>query len=569
MGLWKLTMERLLRYSLIASTLLLVQCFEAPDPNNTKSSGEAGEDDSNVDRPEMVAGSFLTCQVVEDEIGIKDPNFVSTGCQMADENGQKKKIPTEIDSALTVYNLYNQKVNAELTDAPANSRYHWYVYIPMQDFRKAKVEAKLVHKSSHVERKSVSYVKGEPIQTGNRPIPIDSPIHEQVIAQDYDLHLGDILDPNNAGSSGMAKECAGVKRQTIKYSGQQITLPFEVSAANTRVAITLENICGVSLTGNSASIRKQGSTSAEVTNIFGYNSRELVLDGLNAAPGRYLLVISAISNSAPANYDDFLVGNVRFVSSNPVVVDEGAVSVLTPQSFGPEPGTRASIKASLSAVPGSTQGVNQGRANQKKLTVSVSPSSGLIAYRYKIVNGAESCVGDGYKPERSISQLIDDDISNVPDGIVKICVIAKDNENYWQPTSSATVGQWTKDTIAEKANLSGLPADKSNPAVLNVAVSGSDVVKYRYKVGAASATECGNNNGYSNEIDKGVPITAALNFPDGELRLCVVTKDALGNQQALGDAASFSWEKKTHEPSPPPPPPVQPETPPVTPPVTP
>lgn len=567
MGLIKLTTEGLLRYTLIASTLLLAQCFEAPDPNNPKSSGTSGEDDSNIDRPEMVAGSFLTCQVVENEIGIKDPNYVSTGCQMADENGQKKKIPTEIDSALTVYNLYNQKVNAELTEAPANSAYHWYVYIPMQDFRKAKVEAKLIHKNSHVERKSVSYVKGEPIQTGNRPIPIDSPVHEQVAAQDYDLHLGDMLDPNNAGSSSMAKECAGVQRQNVKHSGQQITLPFEVSAANTRVAITLENICGVSLTGNTASIRKQGASMAEVTSVFGYNSRELVLDGLNAAPGRYLLVISAFSNSQPANYDDFIVGSIRFISSSPIVVDEAAASVLAPQSLGPEPGTRSSIKSSLSAVPGSTSGVNQGRANQKKLNVAVAGGTHIIAYRYKIVSGAESCLGEGYNPEAPIGQLIEDDISSVPDGVVKICVVAKDNENYWQPKSSATLGQWIKDTIAEKVILSGLPADKSNPAALSVTVSGSDVVKYRYKVGPVGSTDCSNNNGYSNEIDRGTKIKAALNFPDGELRVCVVSKDSLGNQQALGDAVSFSWEKKTPEPPPPPPPPPEPapETPPATP----
>lgn len=542
------------RYLLIASTLLLAQCFEpAPDPNNTKSSRTQGEDDSNIDRPAMVAGSFLTCQVVENEIGIKDPNVVSTGCQMADEAGQKKAIPSDIDSALTVYNLYNQKVNAELTEAPQNSRYHWYVYIPMQDFRKAKVEAKLIHKNSHIERKSVSYVKGEPLQTGNRPIPVDAPVHEKLVGEQDDFHLGDILDPNNAGASSMASDCQGVERQIIKHSGTQITIPFEISTAGTRVAITLEEICGVTLSGNSASIRKENSTVSEVSNIFGYNSRELVLDGLTVQTGRYVLVLSSTTEKQSSNYDDFIVGRIRLISSNTVVVDEAGIRVQSAQNIGAEPGTRSSIKSSLTSVPGSSKSVNEGRSNQKKLNVFLSPNQSLVAYRYKIVAGAESCAGDGYSAERPLATGIDDDISAFSDGPIKICAIAKDNENYWQPKSSATEGKWTKDTIAEKASLAGTPENNTAPAALNVTVSGSDVVKYRYKVGPSASTDCSNNNGYSSETDKDKKITASLDFPDGELRLCVVSKDALGNQQALGDAASFTWHKKSPEPPPPPP----------------
>lgn len=101
-------------------------------------------------------------------------------------------------------------------------------------------------------------------------------------------------------------------------------------------------------------------------------------------------------------------------------------------------------------------------------------------------------------------------------------------------------------SIAE-AEISGYPTRVSPDLILNVDVSGGGVVTYRYKVvqvGTANDT-CDDATGYSSDVPESTNITDSLvPFPLGsEIRLCVVGKNALGNEQPLTLATEYVWSK--------------------------
>ena len=59
---------------------------------------------------------------------------------------------------------------------------------------------------------------------------------------------------------------------------------------------------------------------------------------------------------------------------------------------------------------------------------------------------------------------------------------------------------WTKDTTAPTATISGEPTGTNNAAVLNVTVAGTDVSHYKFKIRVPSDPACSNATGYSAEV---------------------------------------------------------------------
>lgn len=100
------------------------------------------------------------------------------------------------------------------------------------------------------------------------------------------------------------------------------------------------------------------------------------------------------------------------------------------------------------------------------------------------------------------------------------------------------------------SNLSGTPTGRSQINPLNVTVNGSDLVGYKYKVGATSATVCTESAGYGSEVTIGSNITASLSgISDGGVTLCVLGKTSTGLWQDVRLATQSSWTKDTTVPS--------------------
>ena len=67
-------------------------------------------------------------------------------------------------------------------------------------------------------------------------------------------------------------------------------------------------------------------------------------------------------------------------------------------------------------------------------------------------------------------------------------------------------------------------------------------MSYKYKIGPQSTTDCSSSTGYSAALAKAVDIENDLtSFDDVPMRLCVVSIDPAGNEQALGSATTSDW----------------------------
>lgn len=105
----------------------------------------------------------------------------------------------------------------------------------------------------------------------------------------------------------------------------------------------------------------------------------------------------------------------------------------------------------------------------------------------------------------------------------------------------------TVDTTPPTADTTGEPTGTSNVTALDVTVTGTGVTHYKSKVGLSASTVCSSEADYSAETDVATKITTSLAaIDDGEMRLCVVGKDAAGNWQTYADASSVTWDKQTN-----------------------
>ena len=208
-------------------------------------------------------------------------------------------------------------------------------------------------------------------------------------------------------------------------------------------------------------------------------------------------------------------------------------------------------KASNSTPPVAIlSGVETFYNGSESLNISVSSTnpSDISSYRYKIGGASIDCIDPtGYSAEIPTSFPIIDNISsftsNTTTNNTKLCVLAIDSSGKQQSYSEATSASWVTDIEGTVATLNGLPASSDN--ALNVTVSAdtpSELVSYKYKIGPQSTTDCSFSTGYSAALAKAVDIENDLtSFDDVPMRLCVVSIDTAGNEQALGSATSSDW----------------------------
>lgn len=90
--------------------------------------------------------------------------------------------------------------------------------------------------------------------------------------------------------------------------------------------------------------------------------------------------------------------------------------------------------------------------------------------------------------------------------------------------------------------LGGLPSALSNSSPLDVTVSGTDVLAYKFKLGLAATMDCAVDSGYSAETPIATHITNALDaWSLQNLKLCVIGKESHHLWQPLASASSHTW----------------------------
>ncbi len=133
------------------------------------------------------------------------------------------------------------------------------------------------------------------------------------------------------------------------------------------------------------------------------------------------------------------------------------------------------------------------------------------------------------------------DLSSLPQGPTNIQVSVHDQAgNLYSMLRPVVID--TQQVIT--FTLVGVPADPSPVIQLNVSVVGTDVHRYRYKLGPAASTNCALIADYSAPIPVATvidPNIAAM--ADGNLRICALALDEAGNQTPLTAAVSATWRK--------------------------
>lgn len=102
-----------------------------------------------------------------------------------------------------------------------------------------------------------------------------------------------------------------------------------------------------------------------------------------------------------------------------------------------------------------------------------------------------------------------------------------------------------------KAILSNVPLGADPTDVLNITVTGLDVVAYKYKLGLYASTDCSSNTGYSSEIPAATAITDDISAQPkySIMKICVLGKDSAGNWQKTFAVTQAQWHYSENVPS--------------------
>ena len=135
------------------------------------------------------------------------------------------------------------------------------------------------------------------------------------------------------------------------------------------------------------------------------------------------------------------------------------------------------------------------------------------------------------------------DLHALTDGSYSLAANSTDSSgNSAIPVTVAII----KDTSVPSAVISGTPSATSRTTNLDLIVSGSGVIFYKFKIGSASAVDCSAAAGYSSEATISSHLTADISgLADVTIRLCVVGRNAAGNYQSFSASTITEWLKDT------------------------
>jgi hypothetical protein len=145
--------------------------------------------------------------------------------------------------------------------------------------------------------------------------------------------------------------------------------------------------------------------------------------------------------------------------------------------------------------------------------------AGVVSYKYKLDAGA-------YSTETPVATLIS--LSALSEGMHTVSVIGKDSAGNWQVT--ATAASWSVDLTPPTATISGTPESPTNSAIATLAVGGTDVVAYKYKLDSGT---------YSGERPVSDQIVLSA-LSEGMHTVSVIGKDSAANWQVTPTIASWN-----------------------------
>jgi outer membrane protein OmpA-like peptidoglycan-associated protein len=193
--------------------------------------------------------------------------------------------------------------------------------------------------------------------------------------------------------------------------------------------------------------------------------------------------------------------------------------------------------------------VNNSSQTALNIPVSALNPTDYAAYRWKIGSTPKMNCNDekDYSSETAGDLPIITDITEIPEGGVTLCAVAKNLGGIWQPFSDPTIVNWIKGK-APVAVVKNHPVGVSDVIDLNMPVTAenpADYAAYRWKIGAAPEMNCNDEDGYSAEINGERPLVTGIGeIPDGGITLCAVAKSNFDMWQSFKEPTIITWEKK-------------------------
>lgn len=258
------------------------------------------------------------------------------------------------------------------------------------------------------------------------------------------------------------------------------------------------------------------------------------------------------SNSSGYSGSDIPVANK--ISNNIATLDDGNVylCVVGVDAYG-NITQHANAKAlnwtkDTEAPTAILSNLPQSATNNSSLSVAVS-GTGVESYSHALLgpNPSDNCANASYNSPVASATPITDTLSG--DGAYILCVKGIDASGNIQDTPTSFA--WSFDTEPPSQadlTLTGVPNGTNNVTDLNVTISGSDVVSYRYKI--SETDTCSTDSDYSgSDVLISTSITSSLSaLNDGSIFLCVRGKDSAGNLTAAANAKKVSWTKDATAP---------------------
>ena len=140
---------------------------------------------------------------------------------------------------------------------------------------------------------------------------------------------------------------------------------------------------------------------------------------------------------------------------------------------------------------------------------------------------------------------------SLAEGRYYVCLTASDAVGN-TVTAENSPYRFDVDTVSPLISFQNLPAANSNVTTLGIGVTStsSDFYKFRYKIiaGTRDCAEVGSP--YGEEVPANTVIRDSIAIvPDGLLRICVISRDVVGNWTAADKAQSYTWRKDTIAPT--------------------
>jgi hypothetical protein len=181
-------------------------------------------------------------------------------------------------------------------------------------------------------------------------------------------------------------------------------------------------------------------------------------------------------------------------------------------------------------------GVPTGQSATTSLSVMVSGPA-VASYRFKVGSAAQIDCAEplGYSVSQPISAPLVASITSQPDGLIRLCVLARNSSGTEQRLTQATQATWAKDTATPM--ITRIPASGRIRALsvgATSTVSSGDETKvslFKYKVGSAASTVCAERWDYSPPVsDPAIPEQAARALDFDLIRTCILPIDEAGNE---------------------------------------